>query len=59
MLEDLVNHEGKITTATRFKEDVAEVRAGRECRMAFVGYQDLCEADLIECFDNQIIYPSL
>jgi translation initiation factor IF-2 len=33
--------------------------AGQECGMAFEGYQDLREGDLIECFDVQIIKRSL
>jgi translation initiation factor IF-2 len=47
LLEDVVSCESKITTATRFKEEVAELTTGRACRMAFVGYQDLYEGDLI------------
>jgi translation initiation factor IF-2 len=57
--DDVVIHEGKLSTLKRFKDEVAEVTAGQECGMAFEGYQDLREGDLIECFDVQIIKRSL
>ena len=57
--DDVVIHEGKLSTLKRFKDEVSEVSAGQECGMAFEGYQDLREGDLIECFDVQIIKRSL
>ncbi|CAN1499050.1 InfB Translation initiation factor 2 (IF-2; GTPase) [Caulobacteraceae bacterium] len=57
--DDVVIHEGKLSTLKRFKDEVSEVLAGQECGMAFEGYQDLREGDLIECFDVQIIKRSL
>jgi translation initiation factor IF-2 len=57
--DDVVIHEGKLSTLKRFKEEVSEVLAGQECGMAFENYQDLREGDQIECFDVQIIKRSL
>ncbi len=49
--DDVVIHEGKLSTLKRFKDEVPEVTAGMECGMAFEKYQDLQEGDQIECFD--------
>lgn len=57
--DDVVIHEGKLSTLKRFKDEVGEVVAGQECGMAFENYQDLREGDQIECFDVQIIKRSL
>ncbi len=34
----------------RFKDDVKEVRAGQECGMKIVGYDDIKEGDVLECY---------
>jgi translation initiation factor IF-2 len=49
--DDTVLHEGELSTLKRFKDEVAEVKAGTECGMGFVGYHDLQIGDKIECFD--------
>ncbi|MFC3230838.1 translation initiation factor IF-2, partial [Marinibaculum pumilum] len=49
--DDVVIHEGKLSTLKRFKDEVREVRQGMECGMAFENYQDLQPGDVIECFD--------
>lgn len=48
--DDVVIHEGKLSTLKRFKDEVSEVQAGQECGMAFENYQDIRENDQIECF---------
>ena len=48
--DDVVIHEGKLSTLKRFKDEVAEVQSGQECGMAFENYQDIREGDQIECF---------
>jgi translation initiation factor IF-2 len=48
--DNVVIHEGKLSTLKRFKDEVAEVQAGQECGMAFENYQDIREGDVIECF---------
>jgi translation initiation factor IF-2 len=48
--ENVVIHEGKLSTLKRFKDDVPEVRAGTECGMSFENYQDMRAGDVIECY---------
>jgi translation initiation factor IF-2 len=48
--EDVVIHEGELSTLKRFKEEVEEVKSGTECGMGFIGYHDLQKGDRIECF---------
>ncbi len=48
--DNVVIHEGTLSTLKRFKDEVKEVQAGQECGMAFEGYQDMRAADVIECF---------
>ncbi len=50
--DNVVIHEGKLKTLKRFKDDVAEVREGFECGMAFENYEDIKEGDVIECFEK-------
>ncbi|HKA66220.1 MAG TPA: translation initiation factor IF-2 [Methyloceanibacter sp.] len=49
--DNVVVHEGKLSTLKRFKDEVKEVVAGQECGMAFEGYQDMRQGDVIECFE--------
>ncbi len=53
--DDIVIHEGKLKTLKRFKDEVAEVRAGQECGMAFEKYEDIRENDVIEIFTTEEI----
>jgi translation initiation factor IF-2 len=48
--ENVVVHEGRLSTLKRFKDEVREVVAGQECGMAFEGYQDMRQGDVIECY---------
>lgn len=48
--DDVVIHEGELSTLKRFKDEVAKVNAGMECGMGFEGYHDLRKGDVIECF---------
>jgi translation initiation factor IF-2 len=48
--DDVVIHEGKLSTLKRFKDEVKEVQAGQECGMAFENYQDMRAGDVIECY---------
>ncbi len=56
---DELLHEGKMGTLRRFKDDVAEVRAGYECGIQVQGFNRYEEGDTIECFEVQEIRPSL
>ena len=48
--DDVVIHEGTLKTLKRFKDEVREVKEGMECGMAFEGYEDIKEGDIIECY---------
>ena len=57
--DDVVIHEGKLSTLKRFKDEVKEVQSGQECGMAFETYQDMRKGDVIECFDVEVVKRSL
>jgi translation initiation factor IF-2 len=57
--DNIVIHEGKLKTLKRFKDEVAEVRAGQECGMAFERYEDIREGDVIEIFTTEEIERTL
>ncbi len=57
--DNVVIHEGKLSTLKRFKDEVSEVQSGQECGMAFENYQDIREGDQIECFRVEEIKRSL
>ena len=42
--------EGDVASLKRFKDDVKEVNAGYECGLVFAGFNDVQEADQIECY---------
>jgi translation initiation factor IF-2 len=53
--DNVVIHEGTLSTLKRFKDEVPEVKQGFECGMAFQNYQDIREGDQIECFQVELI----
>ncbi len=57
--DNVVVHEGKLSTLKRFKDEVKEVQAGQECGMAFENYQDMRAGDVIECYTVQEIKRTL
>ena len=57
--DDVVVHEGELSTLKRFKDEVARVESGVECGMAFKNYQDMRKGDVIECFTVEMIERSL
>jgi translation initiation factor IF-2 len=57
--DNVVVHEGKLSTLKRFKDEVKEVIAGQECGMAFEGYQDMRQGDVIECFEVEHVKRTL
>ena len=48
--DNVVVHDGELSTLKRFKDEVKEVVGGQECGMAFANYQDMRKGDVIECF---------
>lgn len=57
--DDVVIHEGTLSTLKRFKDEVREVVAGQECGMAFENYQDIRAGDVIECFTVEEVARTL
>jgi translation initiation factor IF-2 len=57
--DNVVVHEGKLSTLKRFKDEVKEVQAGQECGMAFESYHDMRVGDVIECYRVETIQRSL
>ncbi len=56
---NVVIHEGKLSTLKRFKDEVREVPAGQECGMAFEKYEDMRAGDVIECYRVEEIARTL
>ena len=48
--DNVVIHEGKLTTLKRFKDDAKEVTKGFECGMQIENYNDVKEGDVIEVY---------
>ena len=57
--DNVVIHEGELSTLKRFKDEVKEVQSGQECGMAFANYEDMQKGDVIECFDVETIQRRL
>ncbi len=57
--DNVVVHEGTLSTLKRFKDEVREVQVGQECGMAFENYQDMRVGDVIECFRVEKIQRTL
>ncbi|ODM74206.1 translation initiation factor IF-2 [Bradyrhizobium elkanii] len=57
--DNVVVHEGKLSTLKRFKDEVKEVVSGQECGMAFENYGDMRVGDVIECYRIETIQRSL
>ena len=50
--DNVVIFEGDLDSLRRFKDDVAEVRAGTECGIGVRNYSDVKVGDQIECFER-------
>lgn len=50
---------GRIGDLKRFKDDVAEVRAGYECGLTVTGFDEYASGDMVECFEVLEIRPDL
>ncbi|MCC6425565.1 MAG: translation initiation factor IF-2 [Phycisphaerales bacterium] len=46
----VVENDRRLEQLKRFKDDAKEVRAGMECGMKIVGYDDIKEGDVLECY---------
>ncbi|HTO40922.1 MAG TPA: translation initiation factor IF-2 [Rhizomicrobium sp.] len=57
--DNVVIHEGDLSTLKRFKDEVREVQTGQECGMGFANYHDLAKGDVIECYEVETIQRAL
>jgi translation initiation factor IF-2 len=51
--DNVVVHEGKISSLRRFKDDVSEVKSGVECGIGLANYNDVKVGDVIEVFSME------
>ena len=56
--DNVVIHEGKISSLRRFKDDVGEVKQGFECGIGIERYNDLKNGDIIEAFRMEKVQPT-
>ena len=52
--EDVIIYNGSIASLRRFKDDVAEVRAGLECGVTFESHTDIKPGDYLETFEVEM-----
>ena len=57
--DNVVVHDGDLSTLKRFKDEVKEVQSGQECGMAFANYEDMRAGDVIECFRVEKVQRTL
>ncbi|MCF4165446.1 translation initiation factor IF-2 [Zavarzinia compransoris] len=57
--DNVVIHEGTLSSLRRFKDEVKEVKATYECGMAFENYENFHVGDVVECFDVEEIARTL
>ncbi|MBV7434148.1 translation initiation factor IF-2 [Cardiobacteriaceae bacterium TAE3-ERU3] len=57
--DNVVIYEGELESLRRFKDDVAEVRAGTECGLGVKNYNDVKVGDQIECYERVSVERSL
>jgi translation initiation factor IF-2 len=53
--DNVVIFEGELDSLRRFKEDVAEVRAGTECGIGVKNFSDIRPGDQIEVFERTVV----
>lgn len=51
--------EGRFANVKRFKEDAREVEKGFECGLSLDGYNDVKVGDIIECYEEAEVQPTL
>ncbi len=57
--DNIVVHEGKLSSLKRFKDDAREVASGYECGMSLEAYQDLKVGDVIEIYEMEEVQRRL
>ena len=51
---DVIIYNGEIASLRRFKDDVAEVRAGLECGVTFASHTDIKPGDFLETYEVEL-----
>jgi translation initiation factor IF-2 len=52
--DDVIIYNGEIASLRRFKDDVAEVRAGLECGVTFASHTDIKPGDFLETYEVEL-----
>ncbi|MBL9147102.1 MAG: translation initiation factor IF-2 [Phycisphaerae bacterium] len=55
----VIEKDRRLEQLKRFKDDAKEVRAGQECGMKIVGYDDIKSGDILECYKTVQVARSL
>jgi translation initiation factor IF-2 len=55
----VIEKDRRLEQLKRFKDDAKEVRAGNECGMKIVGYDDIKEGDVLECYRTTTVSRSM
>ena len=56
--DNVVIHEGRISSLRRFKDDVSEVKSGYECGIALEHFSDVKIGDVIEAYIIEKVQPT-
>jgi len=56
---DVLIAEDKLSTLKHYADDVKEVRAGTDCGLSLVNYNDIKEGDIIEAYIEQEVAKKL
>ena len=51
--DQVLIHEGAISSLKHFKNEVKEVKVGQECGISIHNYQDIKVGDIVECYELQ------
>ena len=51
--DQILVHEGAISSLKHFKNEVKEVKVGQECGISIASYQDIKVCDIEECYELQ------
>ena len=57
--EVVIEKDRRLEQLKRFKDDAKEVRAGQECGMKIVGYDDIRVGDVLECYKTREVRRTL
>lgn len=55
----VIEHDRVLEQLKRFKDDAKDVRSGMECGMKIVGYDDIKQGDVLECYRKVEVKRSL